>query len=209
MQQKLNASKLRIILFITLLLIAVLAVAGFYFVQSKLSEYSRSISQLNADTAASNGNVETLRYIKQYLAEHTSVISKAQSIVADSKSYAYQDQIVDDIVNIGKQSNINVTGFTFDKDSTATSSPTAPAATTPAAPAPATAPSNVVAVPSSVKSTTVSITIESPASYDDIMSFIKHIEINPTQMQIERVSLTKDTGNGVTSPTFSIKVYIR
>ncbi len=201
MKHKLTASTLRILLIVMLFLVIALAIGGFYFAQIKLTEYASSISQLNADADAGSGNVETLKRLQVYLERQKLVIKKTEAIVADSKSYAYQDQIVDDIVAIGKAADIKITGFTFETTGAATAPTTAPATAAPTTPA--------VVIPGGVKSTTANITVGSPANYDNVLDFIKRVERNPTKMQIKNVSMSKSGSNSVTAPTFAIEVYIR
>ena len=203
MKTNLTASTLRVILIFSLLLIVGLAGAGFYIAQTKLTEYATTISQLNAQANSGDENIAQLKKIQTYLDDHRSVINKATSIVADSQSYAYQDQIIDDIVTIGNQAHIPITGFDFSSASESGDSSSAPST-----PAPSTS-STSAATGSSIKSTVANVTINSTANYDDILNFIKGIERNPTKMQIQEVSLVKDKGNNVTSKSFSIEVYIR
>lgn len=194
----LTATKLRLILFISMVLIIVAATVGFYFAQQKLAEYATAISSLNASAQAGNENLQTLRSLENKLNEEREAMTKARSIVAQSQQYLYQDQIVKDLSKIAGDNGVVITQFDFASNGTDTSGGSAPAAT-----APSQAPA------SGLKSETVTVTIKSPLQYSALMNFIKAIELNPLKMQIASISLTKDEGSAVTSQTFAIEVYVK
>ncbi|HRJ06097.1 MAG TPA: hypothetical protein PK096_00815 [Candidatus Saccharibacteria bacterium] len=190
----LNARKLRLLLLLSMIFIMVVAVVGFYFMQRQLHSYADSISHLNADAASGDQNLTTLRALQTQLDEKAGIISKTKAIVAESKQYVYQDQIIEDLTRIGQESGVTVTGFTF-------TSPAAADGTTPTA----TAPTAV----STLKSQKVTVSIASPLNYDNLMKFIKKIELNSMKMQISSVSITREKGSNVSSDSFTIEVYVR
>jgi hypothetical protein len=199
-----TATKLRFVLSITMLLILVVIVGGFYFAQVQLRNYGRSISQLNADAASGDKNLQILRSLEDKLKAEAPTIKKAQSIVAESKQYKYQDEIVQDLSRNATVSGVTISGFAF-----TSANATAPGTTSAQTTAPA-------ANSSGLRSQTVTVSIVSPVSYDNIMLFIKSIELNPLKMQIASVSLSRyiDTdnkfnGNAVTPESFTIEVYVR
>lgn len=199
-KQSLNARRLRIILFIVMVLVVLGAGGGFYYAQQQLSGYAQAISRLNADAQAGDKSIQTLRSLENWMKEEFETIEKTRDIVAESREYRYQDQIVKDISRIGESSGVTITGFDF-LAAAPTATAQTPTTTTPAAP--------LTPTTSGLKSQTVGVTIKSPVDYSSLMDLIRKIERNPLKMQLASVALTKDKGGAVTSQTFSIEVYVR
>lgn len=191
----LTASQLRMILSFSLFVIAILAAAGFYFVNSHLKTYAVEVSHVAVDANASRDSLQNLQKIEKQLKEDQDVVQKTNNIVAESQSYQYQDQIITDINDYATRAGIGITDINF----STTASTTQTAAPTPTTPA-----------PSGVKSTSVAITLKNPINYDSLLRFLKSIEQNLTKMQVSRVNLSKDTsGSGVTSDILTLQVYVR
>lgn len=194
----LTATRLRIILTISLLLIEALAIFFVVNADKTLKSYASEVQQVGANAEASRNNIQTLQKVQQELLANKDTIERTNDIVADSKSYQYQDQIITDLNDYAKRAGITVTNLDF---LAATTSPTAPGAT---------APSTTAPVPTGVKSTSVSVTLKNPVPYEGLLRFVKSIEENLTKMQISRIGLSKDpTTGGVTSEVLTIEVYIR
>ena len=192
----LTATRLRLILTISLLLITLLASLFVASSNQDLKTYASDIRSITADASASQNNIQTLQKVQQELLANKDVIARASDIVADSQSYQYQDQIITDLNDYASRAGISVTNIDFlaaDPGS----------ATTPAQ-------TNNTPAPSGVKSTSVSVTVKNPVVYENLLRFIKSIEQNLTKMQISRIGLAKDTaGGGVSSEVLTIEVYIR
>ena len=202
----LTARKLRLLLILTMVLVSVLAAVGFYFMQMQLRAYANEISQLNADALDGGENLNTLRQLSVQLDEKASTIAKTKRIVAESKQYVYQDEIIKDLATIGRESGVSVTGFSFTGAGVVAGTSTTPTGTT----APESSPTPAASSnPSTLKSQSVTVTIASPVAYTNLMRFIKRIELNPLKMQIARVSISKESGSKVTSDSFVIEVYVR
>lgn len=196
----LNAKNLRFILIAVLLVAIAVASGAFYVAQGMLRDYAVTISALNAKADSTDQNLRTLRKLEVELSKEASTAVKARDIVAESKQYVYQDQIIEDIVDIARSSGVTVTGFNFSDTSTgATVAPTTGSA----------APS--VPVASDANSKQVSVTIRSPVSYSSVMNFIQRIEKNPLKMQISNISMSRSSESAglVGSESFTIKVYVR
>lgn len=208
-KMKLTAPILRIILLVVLALTLVIGGFGFYLIRQVMSDYAKETSSLNSQASASDQNIRSLQNLQSYLDSHKDDISKVNQVVADSKQYQYQNDIINDLTAFASQSGVSITSFTFTSNASAaaTTSP-APAATggttkpaTDAAPA-----------ASSLKSTMVSVAITNPVDYNNLLAFINHIEQNLTKMQVSSVNLTHDPGKGkneVSSDVFNIEVYVR
>lgn len=179
---------------LSLVAIALLNSVALYFIYGSLQSVATDVSHAVVDSSASQNNIQTLQQIKRELADKEDIIARAGDIVADSQSYQYQNQILNDLNGYASRAGIHITNIDF----SATPSTTTPPATgTPVAPA-------------GVKSTSVSVTLANPVRYNSMLRFIHSIEENLTKMQISKVSLSKgSTGNTVTSETLTIQVYIK
>lgn len=197
-----TAKRLRIVLFIGLFLVVVLLAGGFMFAQSNLKGYAETISRLNADAQSGDQNIQTLRTLETRLSEEQLAIAGARSVIADNATYA--DQVINDITRIAAESGVTLNGFEFASDTTAAAP--SPAAAAPVAGAPLTPASPTAG---GVTKKAVTVTLQSPLKYSNLMNFIQKIETNKLKMQFASVAMTKDKGDSVTTQTFSIEVYVR
>ncbi len=208
-KMKLTAPILRIILLVVLALTLVIGGLGFYTLRQIMSNYAKETSSLNSQASASDQNIQSLQKLQAYLDSHKDDISKVNQVVADSKEYQYQNDIINDLTAFANQSGVSITSFTFTSGTgtSATSTPTPTAGT-------GTSKTTTEAAPaaSSLKSTTVSVAITNPVDYNSLLAFINHVEQNLTKMQVSSVNLTHDPGKGkneVSSDVFNIVVYVR
>ena len=205
--QRLNAVKLRIILSASLVLIIAVAAMIVYLANTQLREVATIASNKAADATASDDAVFTLERIQKKLNEEKGTIERVNSIVADSQSYQYQNQIISDLNDYASKASITITNLDFSAGNTTASTPGAPSPALPATPdAAAVAP----ATTGGLKSTSVSVTLANPVNYNNLLRFIRLIEQNLTKMQISKVNLTKEAdATEVNTETFTIDVYIR
>ena len=198
-----NAQLLRYILLALLLVILLAAGAGFYFTHGQLLAYAKETSELNAKADMSEQNIRSLRQIQTYLDSHKTDVTNAEEIVAESKLYRYQDEIIKDISAMAAQSDIPLQQFDFEDGVSPSAAPATPGA--------AAAPAAAAASAPGIKSTTVSVTIAGPVNYRKLLSFIQRIEQNRFKMQIASIGLTVDpkSKENVTSDSFKIEVYIK
>ncbi len=200
--KKLTATSLRLILSISLFMIAAVGVISFIYVQGQLHAVAVDTSHIVVDANASQDNLQTLQKIQKILAADKDVISRTNSIVADSQSYQYQDQIIGDLNGYATKAGISITNIDF----SAVAAVAAPAAAAPAAGGA----NSPAAAPTGVKSTSVTVTISNPVSYNNLLVFIRSVEQNLTKMQISRVGLSKGTNSStVTSDALAVEVYIK
>lgn len=192
-----TASRLRVMLTISLFVIIAVAVLIASFAYTSLKAVAVEVSHTAADANASQNNIQTLQQVQQKLANEKDIVERANSIVAESQSYQYQDQILADLKDYAGKAGVTVTDIDF--STTATTQ-------TPATGTPQPQPT----APTGVKSTSVSVTLKNPIDYNSLLYFIKSIEQNLTKMQISSISLSKGTsGNDVSSEALTIEVYIR
>jgi type II secretory pathway pseudopilin PulG len=191
----LSPTNLRVMLSIGMfLIIAVAAIlAGISY--TGLRQVAVDVSHTTLDANASQNNLRTLQQVKEKLEEEKDIVERANSIVAESQSYQYQDQILADLNGYAARSGVTITNIDF--SSTTTTTPTTPA--TPALPTPA-----------GVKSRSISVTLKNPIDYNSLLRFLNSIEQNLTKMQISKVSLaTDESTGGVSTEALTIEVYVR
>lgn len=198
-------TKLRIILCITIVLLLVIAAFGFMFFRGQLVAYAEEVNKSAREATISTNDIATLEKLKKELQDDKVAVTRANNIVADSKSYQYQDQIINDLSVYAKVAGVVVSGYSFISDIPAAdsaSTSTSAATSDTQAPAPA---------PSGLKSTKVAITLKNPVDYRATMRFIHAIELNLTKMQLAGISLTgsADNKNQVSANPLTIEVYIR
>ncbi|MFZ1360604.1 MAG: hypothetical protein WAS27_01045 [Candidatus Saccharimonadales bacterium] len=199
----LTAQKLRLILIGGIVLLIAIATILFIFAKDTITSYAADVKQVTTLAELSSKNLATLSQLKTTLSENTEAVERTKSLVAESKSYGYQDQIIKDINLFAEKSGVEVSGYQFSDNSV---SGGAPAANTSSG--------GVVDTPSAtgdLKTTSVSVTLKSPLEYKDIMNFVHMIEQSLTKMQLAGISMatdTSDTGK-VTVSSLTLEVYVR
>lgn len=197
-----TAQKLRLLLLAGIVTLVLIAGAIFWLVRGHLLGYALQVQQSTAEASSSTQNLATLENLKTQLAQDADTVERTKNIVAESKSYAYQDQIIKDINTYADRSGVSVSGYTFNTNTPAA----APSSTTAAAPQAAAGTKTV----NGLKSVSVSVNLKSPVKYENVMNFVHSIEQNLTKMQLAGISLTKDpTSDNVTASALTIEVYTR
>lgn len=199
MKGAMTATKLRLILSCTLVLVATLLAGVFIFFYDQLKTAATETNHTVVDATASQNNIATLDKIEDFLVANSQVVERARSIVADSQSYQYQDQIITDLNDFASRNGVSITNVDFTGTNTPASTP---AAATPAPAAP---------TAGGIKSTSATITIKTPVNYDNLLRFLESIERNLTKMQVSKVSLSRGSAEGrdIVSDALTIEVYIR
>lgn len=199
-----TASTLRLILFTLLFGVAIITSLTIkYVIDSQLRPFAIDVSHTIVDANSSQDNVQKLQKIQKSLIENQDAISRASSIVADSQSYQYQDQIITDINDYATQAGISITNIDFTSGAASSSSGGGGSSSTSksvVSPTPA---------PSGVKSTSISVTMRNPVNYNSFLRFLKSIEQNLTKMQISRIGLSKSSDGTISSDVLTIEVYVR
>ena len=220
MKMSIDAVKLRLVLLVAMVLIVVVSIGVFQFAYSQLKNTAKDVSAKAAEAAASQNEIERLQQVQRKLEENKDIANKVAGIVAESKSYKYQNQIVNDLNDFANRSGIKITGIDFTQQDSAsqasgssssegagaaTASPEAGAADLSGGSGATADPS--AAPTSSLKTITATITIESPLNYTSFLRFINSIEQNLTKMQIQNLSLV--SSDGLSSESLTIEVYTR
>lgn len=195
-----NARTLRIILSILLVLVIGLGIAGFLAARNFLVQKSLDTAQTLADSEYAKKNVRSLSAAAQFINQHEEVEATAKNMVSESRSYVYQDKIIEDIIAIASRSGVTIESIDFTADAQAAGAATPGNASTPA--------------PSGLKQTNVVIALANPTRYDRLLNFIHAIEENKLKMRISKIGMTNtqqqsDGHANVSSDVFTIGVYIK
>lgn len=218
-----SAIRLRMTLFIGMGLAVMAIVALAIYGVKYLDGYATEVNAIVYESTTSNDRLAAIRQQVEALENNTSSVERARQIVAESKSYRYQDVIVRDLQSFADKAGIKIVSFDFSSgNSEETSAPAAPAAdaadpsaateggdaNASADPAAGAAPAQPV---SQLKSTTVNISLENPVGYRQLLQFIHYVEQNLTKMQISSVSLSgsQEDASSVTIDALTVEVYIR
>lgn len=202
--KQLTATKLRIILISTLILIVAVCVTAFTFANNKLKAVALDVSHAVVDADASQNNLVALQTIQRELAQQQNTITRTKGIVADSLSYQYQNQIIASLTDYATRANISITNLSF-----ASTTEAATATTGAATPVPGTATPS--AAPAGVKAASITVAIASPVNYQNLLSFINLVEQSLTKMQIATINFAPDATDPtkVTSDALTLEVYIK
>lgn len=206
-KKPMTPAKLRLLLICALVLLALLG-SGLFIVSRDIIAKAADGTKAKAEEAQkSTQNLSSLMKMEVELKKYDNSIDRASLIVAESKSYKYQDEIIRDITTLAKNHKIDITGIAF----TSTSAPSA-AASAPATPAVSGAATPAGATASGgLKSVKANITLKNPIEYKDMLDFIYAIQQNLTKMKIKSVGLSKtsDKPSMVNSDALTIEVYIK
>ncbi len=201
---------LRLILIGCLLLLVAGGVGVFMAGNQILTKYAGDAQAKSAEARAGESVVQDLQKTKAILAANADTAKRASLIVAESTSYAYQDQIITDINNFASNAGLSITSITFADTKV---SPTAGASAGVKAPVAGAAAAPSAPAPTGIKSTTASVTLKNPVPYGSLLQFIHSVQNSLFKMRISQVSLSPSSdsknADSVASNVFNIEVYIR
>lgn len=201
MKKGLTASSARIVLALFLLIILAAMVAGSYFAYSFLSTTSKEVADMQTEASAVDMKIQNLLKLKDQLEKNPVATKKAEQIVAESKSYQYQNQIINDLSIYAAKANVPIQSFTFQDSSTSSAKSSSSSSQTTAK-----KPTSV----SGLKSITVSIQLGDKVPYNNLLHFLYLVENNVTRMQISGVSISRGEQRGeVSAQSLELGVYVR
>ncbi len=223
----LNATKLRMILFVSMALILIAGGVAFWFMRVMLVDFANEVRNTTLESATTSNDIVKLEGLKKVLDNEKDDVERAGDILADTESYIYQERIIDDLNKYSKLAGVKIVSITFNSTgSDAGGSSTAPVAETPPTEGePAggemtggeagfegeSIDAPVAATPLSTVSITVNLT--TPAKYENVMQFLRYIEYNTPKMQVRGVSLTNSSSGTdklqLLVPSFDIEVYTK
>lgn len=196
--KSLNPVTVGFLLLLSIVVIVVAIVAMNILFQAKLKQLALDVRKANNAATVSKEDLSRLKNLRSYLEKEKDTIDKTKKIVADSSSYQYQDQVINDISNYSTRSGVVVTGVNFDEqvNNSGTAGNSAIPNPTPT---------------NGAKFATATINIKSPVNYRNAMQFLYYLENNLTKLQVTSVSMSKASkaGQEVTINPLTLKVYIK
>lgn len=211
MKKTLTASLARIIMSLLLLVIIIAMAAGTYFAYSALQKTADEVASMRIEATEVDKKIQNLLSLKEQLDDNSLAAKKAAQIVAESKSYMYQNQAINDLSIYASRAGVPITSFTFKDSSAKTSSgksSSTSAANKDSSASSAKAPG--AAATSGPKTTTVSIQLGQDIVYENFLHFLHLIEMNVTRMQVSGVSLSVgEDSKKISVQALDIEVYIQ
>lgn len=195
----LTPRKLRLILSAALGLTLILGVGLFYLAYGKLDAVAREAGQQVVESQSSQDLIQKLRRLRSELESKQDAIDRTARIVADSQNYSYQDQLINDLTTYANRAGLEISIITF-ADSQGSTGTTAAASSS----APAATPT-----PAGLKTASVAVTLRNPVNYRSLLNFFHYIEQNLTKLKINKVTISKSTGDDVTTDILNLEVYVR
>ncbi len=168
---------------------------GVYMTHQRLTSYVTEVDHLKIDSELNQQSIENAKRLRNVIDQNKDSVARAATIVADTKSYQYQDQIVQDIGSYASASGLTVLGYDF-------ISPAAAQATGKTAAPPAAG---------GVKTVVATVSLKSPVPYDRYLKFLRLIERNLTKMQVTQLDISNDlkTPGSISSPIVTVEVFVR
>jgi hypothetical protein len=188
---KLTAVNFSRLLIAAMVLLAVGALASLYVLSLVLASTVTETDHAKIDAQLSRNDVDRLKKLGVDLRTDQEVIARAKNIVAESSSYQYQDQIVNDINAYAGRAGVKVLGYDFKATSTQSAAKNAPK--------------------SSVKTIAATLTLAGPMEFERLLKFLKAIEQNLTKMQVTSIDISKDDKNPklVNDPNIGVEIYVK
>ena len=202
----LTATNLRIILAVSLVVITAIGAGGFALAYNWLDGFAADASTVASHAAASESELQELSQTEKMLKTQHHAVERASKIAAESKSYLYQDQIINDLNDFARKAGITIADITFaDNNAKGSSSSSSSSSSKTGTSLPAIA---------GLKATTASVTVKNPVEYRKLLTFMYLVEQSLTKMRIANVDLSRSTAQGqppdsITSNTLTIEVYLR
>ncbi len=198
------AVTMRIVFALSLVLILVGMGVVIYFGYTMLQGTAEEVSKVQTEAKAVDAKVQNLARLEKEMEKYKDSVAKAQQLVAETRQYQYQNQIINDLTTYASQSGVGIAGFTFASGSAGSKSSSGSSSTSGAG---SSTGASTGAGPKSIK---VSVRLNEKTDYMALLRFMHLIEQNLTRMQIASVSMSKAEGAGqVNTQTLDVEVYVR
>lgn len=198
------AVTMRIVFALSLVLILVGMGVVVYFGYTMLQGTAEEVSKVQTEAKAVDAKVQNLARLEKEMEKYKDSVAKAQQLVAETRQYQYQNQIINDLTTYASQSGVGIAGFTFASGSAGSKSSSGSSSTSGAG---SSTGASTGAGPKSMK---VSVRLNEKTEYMALLRFMHLIEQNLTRMQIASVSMSKAEGTGqVNTQTLDVEVYVR
>lgn len=180
-----NATLLRTLLSISILLITIIASAGFLYGLGIIKGYAVEVSHKKVDAEASNGNIQALERIKKELDENSDVLNKVGLL--KSSSQFPEIRMFDEVRKIAAKNNLTIDSFNIADTTTTTNTTPAPGGTTTPSTTTTTPPASTTTGP---KTVSLSVTLKSPITYSNFLQFAYDVEQNLPKMKLAGISIS-------------------
>ena len=198
------AVTMRIVFALSLGLILVGMGVVVYFGYTMLQGTAEEVSKVQTEAKAVDAKVQNLARLEKEMEKYKDSVAKAQQLVAETRQYQYQNQIINDLTTYASQSGVGIAGFTFASGSTGSKSSSGSSSTSGAS---GSTGASTGAGPKSMK---VSVRLNEKTDYMALLRFMHLIEQNLTRMQIASVSMSKaEVAGQVNTQTLDVEVYVR
>lgn len=195
-------SLLRLLLSISMILVAGATVVGFILVQKQLSAYAVEVSHIKVDASGSEQSLATLQTLEKELERNRDVILKATSLkhVSDLPQF----QAIEDMQNHAKANNLQLKNVTFSSNEATPVVGTAPAPSTPATTPPATQSDGI-----NVTFTLADGLNDGSVNIDEFLNFLYDIEHSIPKMQVQGISVGGKGSTRVTVEPITVKMFTK
>ena len=173
-----------ILIGIIILIVAGVGVANWQL-QSMLKTEITATSAIKQEAAESSENLTRAQALESYMKEHAADVQRAAGVVAESKIYQYQNQIIEDVTRYATAAGVNILEFSFPDQ-------------------------KQQAKKEGPNSIPVKLSLAQPIGYAQYLTFLKLIEQNLTKMQITEVSASPNDVDYsvIDAPSVGLEVYV-
>lgn len=196
-------SLLRLLLSISMILVASGTVVGFVFVQKQLSAYAVEVSHIKVDASGSKQSLTTLQTLEKELERNQDVILKATSLkhVSDLPQF----QAIEDVQNHAKANNLQLKNVTFSSNEAAPATTgAAPATSTPATTPPATQSDGI-----NITFTLADGLNDGSVNIDEFLNFLYDIEHSIPKLQVQGIGVAGKGSTRVTVEPITVKMFTK
>lgn len=162
-----------------------------FYAQTILQQKATETSRIKAEAEFAQSEVSTLEKLRADLAASETAIQKTEAVVADSLSYRYQDQVIDDITSYANRYKVTIDGFDFSADTTI--------------------PTGQEKTLTTAKKTLVTVSVGNDTNYNNFLRLVRSLEQNVTKLQLTGLTITPATGSGdnIAQTSLDLEVYIQ
>lgn len=179
-------SKLKYLLFLLILVLLTGLLGGTWQAKKVLEGEVLKTDHAKTDADLSQSEVQKYKKLAGELQANQDLVQRTKRIAASSTQYHYQDQVIRDLASYAAQDGVTISSFDFG----------AAAANPKAAP---------------TGKTSFNINLQGPLKYTQFLSFLRHIELNVTKLQVISIALAPDTRtpNQILNPTIGLQVFLK
>lgn len=200
--RSMTPATLRAVLASALFVLAALGVTIYILGYGQIARYSADTQKLASEAEASNSDLTNLIATRKQLDSNADIVDRTSMMVAESRQYAYQDQILSDLKTYGAAAGISVSNITFSDASLSSATATSTPAT-----------GSTLTTPSGIKSIKASVTIENPVAYANVLKFVHLLEQGLFKMRLTEISISRSndqkSAGSVSINTLTMEVFIR